>query len=98
MKLLSKDINSFCDGTGLRKVSITIDTHQVVKEEGKKLVEDQEKIRKIRKDEDSINKKAQQYKSQVPAYNFDLLVLNGEVEKNLLTSVDSIKVELRQSL
>ena len=90
---LSRDISSFCDSTGLRKVSIQIDTHENFQERDFNLIEKQTSVRQDKKDEESIENKAQQYQPQSPAYGFDLLVLNKEIEENLLTTVDSIEVE-----
>ncbi|MEM8721849.1 MAG: ATP-binding protein [Cyanobacteria bacterium P01_G01_bin.39] len=93
---LSRDIISFCDSTGVQKIRIMIDTNQISKGEKIELFsknkENQNTEQNERKD-DSIEQKAQKYQAQEPDYTFDLLVLNKKVEDNLLTSVDSIKVE-----
>ncbi|MDZ7955394.1 ATP-binding protein [Nostoc sp. DedQUE09] len=90
---LIRDITSFCDDTGIKKVNITIDTNHNLNKSNSNQVESENATNKDMKDEISIEQRSQQYQPQPPAYNFDLLVLPETVLENLLAAIDSIEVE-----
>lgn len=90
---LTRDVTSFCDNTGIKKLQITIDTNNDLSKNNSNQTESKIAGNNDTKNEVSIEKRSQQYQSQPPAYNFDLLVLSETVLQNLLAAIDSIEVE-----
>lgn len=88
---LLRDVSEFIEETNIKDVEITVATSTSSRQKSAFRPESEDKSED--RNEFSVEKRAEQYKSQSPLYVFDQLVVSDLLKEELLSAVELVRVE-----